>query len=192
MTSSEPARSLRSSKPWRAAALLLWVGVAACSSGSKSPTVASVTSGPITTAGQARPSAARDSLAAYQAYAQCMRSHGVTSFPDPVTTPSGSYGFRTQGVDPKSSAFQSAGEACRAQAPEGWGDSGKPLTPAQQQQWLNWAKCIRTHGVPDFPDPTFGNGGTVGIARGGESSPQVQTAMDACKAQMPTTGGLGG
>ena len=121
-----------------------------------------------------------------------MRSHGVPNFPDPVTTPSGSYGFRTQGIDPKSPVVQAAGEACRAQAPEGWGGGGKPLTPAQQQQWLDWAKCVRTHGAPDFPDPTFGDGGTVGITQSGEGSPQVQSAMDACKSKMPTTGGLGG
>jgi len=193
MTSSQSARRVRSTKWWPAAAAVVWVAATACSSGSASPTVASVAT-TSTTAGKTATTAApaRDSLAAYQAFAQCMRSHGVANFPDPVTTPGGSYGFRTQGVDPKSAAFQSAGDACRSQAPEGWGDNGKPLTPAQQQLWLSWAKCIRTHGVPDFPDPTFGNGGTVGIDRSGESSPQLQSAMNACKGQQPTVGGLGG
>jgi hypothetical protein len=48
-----------------------------------------------------------------------MRSHGVANFPDPVSTPSGGYGFRTQGIDPKSSAFQSASEACDELVPGG-------------------------------------------------------------------------
>jgi hypothetical protein len=120
-----------------------------------------------------------------------MRSHGVSNFPDPVATPGGGYGFRTQGVDPKSSAFQSASQACNALVPGGWGSTGKPLSPAQQQQWLDWAKCIRAHGVPDFADPTF-SGGEVHITRGDGSSPQAQSAMDTCKSQMPSTGGLGG
>jgi hypothetical protein len=120
-----------------------------------------------------------------------MRSHGVTNFPDPVETPSGDYGFRTQGIDPKSSAFQSATQTCDKLVPSGWGGTGKSLTPAQQQQWLNWAKCIRAHGVPDFADPTF-SGEEVHITGGDTNSPQLQSAMDACKAQMPSTGGLGG
>jgi len=176
-----------------AAAVVLGVAVAACSGGSPSSAVPSAGAGPTTTASQTGGSSSGGTtpLAKALAYSQCMRSHGVPNFPDPVATPSGGYGFRTQGVDPKSSAFQSASEACNALVPGGWGTTGQQLSPAQQQQWLNWAKCIRAHGVADFADPTF-SGGEVHITRGEESSPQVQSAMDACKAQMPSTGGLGG
>jgi hypothetical protein len=125
------------------------------------------------------------------AYAQCMRGHRVSNFPDPVATPSGGYGFRTQGVDPNSSAFQSASQACNALVPGGWGSTGKPLSPAQQQQWLDWAKCVRAHGVPDFADPTF-SGDEVHTNAGEGSSPQLQSAVDACKSQMPSAGGVGG
>jgi hypothetical protein len=123
-----------------------------------------------------------------------MRSHGEPNFPDPVTTPNGGYGFLTQGVDPKSSAFRSAGEACNALAPEGWGTTGQQLSTAQQQQWLNWATCVRAHGAPNFADPTFSAGGAVHIAGGGAAgtSPQVQSAIDACRSRMPASGGLGG
>jgi hypothetical protein len=52
--------------------------------------------------------------------------------------------------------------------------------------------CIRVHGVPNLPDPTFSSGDEVHIAApGGLSSPQMQRAMDTCKSQMPSTGGLG-
>jgi hypothetical protein len=121
-----------------------------------------------------------------------MRSHGVANFPDPVLTPSGGYGFRTRGIDPQSSAFESASQTCNALVPGGWQTPGQQLTPVQQQQWLNWAKCIRAHGVPDFADPTF-SGNEVRIT-GGEAgiSAQLQSAMDACKTRMPSAGGLGG
>jgi hypothetical protein len=122
-----------------------------------------------------------------------MRSHGVPNFPDPSPTPDGGYGFRTQGVDPSSSAFQSASGTCNALVPGGWQSSGPELTPAQQQLWLNWAKCIRAHGLPDFADPTFSSGGEVQITGGGAGiSAQLQSAMDACKSQLPSVGGLGG
>jgi hypothetical protein len=94
-------------------------------------------------------------------------------------------------VDPKSSAFQSASQTCDALVPGGWGTTGQQLSSAQQQQWLDWAKCIRAHGVPDFADPTF-SGAEVHITRDAGSSPQVQSAMDACKSRLPSTGGLGG
>jgi hypothetical protein len=171
--------------------LLLWVTVvvalgatiAGCSSGSAVPTVGS-------TAGSGSGSGSGSSLAEAVAYSQCLRGHGVPNFPDPVQTPSGGYGYRTTGIDPNSAAFQGALQACRA-LPSPWNSTGQELSPAQQQAWLNWAKCIRAHGVPDFPDPTF-SGSEVRETGAGSSSPQLQSAMDACKSQQPSVGGLGG
>jgi hypothetical protein len=121
-----------------------------------------------------------------------MRSHGVPNFPDPVLTTHGDYGYRTTGINPQSPAFQGAGQACKAVAPEGWsGSTGPELSPAQQQAWLTWAKCIRSHGVADFADPTF-SGSEVHVSRDATSSPQLQSAMNTCKSQMPSSGGLGG
>src|SRR5262249_46489495 len=43
-------------------------------------------------------------------------------------------------------------------------ESGRPtpnrtITPADQADYLKGARCMRSHGVPDFPDPTFENNG---------------------------------
>ena len=80
-------------------------------------------------------------------------------------------------------------EACKSLTPDWW-TTGPQLSSAQQQAWLTWAKCIRAHGVPDFADPTF-SGSEVHITDGGATgtSPQVQSAMQACKSQMPSSGG---
>jgi hypothetical protein len=75
--------------------------------------------------------------------------------------------------------------------PSPWNSAGQELTPAQQQAWLDWAQCIRTHGVTDFPDPTF-SGSEVRDSGIGSNSSQLQSAIDACKPQMPSVGGLGG
>jgi hypothetical protein len=55
---------------------------------------------------------------------------------------------------------------------------------------LKLAECMRTHGVPNFPDPkiqTSGHG--VAIAIGGNgvdpNAPQFQAAQKACKAYQP-------
>lgn len=175
-----------------AAAVAMGVTVAACSGGSKSPTVPAAGSQPTTTAAPAAASGSsgQTPLAQAEAYSQCMRSHGVPNFPDPVQTPSGGYGYRTAGIDGHSAAFQGALQACK-DLPSPWQSTGQQLSSAQQQAWLDWAKCIRSHGMPNLPDPKF-SGGQVQVSGGGSSSQQLQSAMDTCKSQMPSTGGLGG
>jgi hypothetical protein len=90
---------------------------------------------------------ARVSINAGVEFAQCMRNHGVTNFPDPG---SGS-GPR---VAPFSTApaFVAANKACGG----GPGGPGKVHpSEAQRQQAFTFAKCMRAHGLPDFPDPTY-------------------------------------
>lgn len=179
----------RASHLWAVAAVALGVIVAGCSSGSAVPTAGSQ---PTTTAAPTGGSGSSGAspLAEAVAYSQCLRSHGVPNFPDPVQTPSGGYGYRTAGIDPNSSAFQGALQACRA-LPSPWNSTSQQLSSSQQQAWLDWARCIRTHGLPDFPDPTF-SGSQVHDSGIGSSSVQLQSAMDSCKSQRPSVGGLGG
>ncbi|HTW06651.1 MAG TPA: hypothetical protein VME46_04025 [Acidimicrobiales bacterium] len=186
-------RLVHSSLLWTAAAVALGAAVAACSGGPSSPTVPNAGLQPSTTAAPSgRPSSSGHTpLAEAEAYSQCMRSHGVSNFPDPVLTPSGGYGYRTKGIDPGSASFQGAVQACRT-LPSPWQRAGQQLSPAQQQAWLSWAECVRANGVPNFPDPTF-SGRAVQIAgSSGPGAARLQSAMDACKSRMPSTGGLGG
>jgi hypothetical protein len=185
-----PQRGItRGSHLWAALAVAVGVTVAGCSDGSTVPTAGSHSTA---TAAPARGSSSSGAtpLAEAVAYSHCVRSHGVPNFPDPVQTPGGGYGYRTVGIDPNSAAFQGALQACKA-LPSPWNSTGQQLSPAQQQAWLNWAQCIRAHGLPDFPDPTF-SGSEVHDSGIGSSSPQLQQAMDACKSQTPSVGGLGG
>jgi hypothetical protein len=179
---------MRASLLWAAAAVTLGVAAAGCSGGS----VSTAGSQPTTTAASAGGSGSSGAspLAEAVAYSQCIRSHGVPNFPDPVQTPSGDYGYRTAGIDPNSDAFQGALQACKA-LPSPWNTTGQQLSPAQQHGWLSWAQCIRAHGVSDFPDPTF-SGSQVHDSGIGLNSPTLQSAMDACKSQRPSVGGLGG
>jgi hypothetical protein len=116
---------------------------------------------------------------ALERYAQCMRTHGVPDFPDPVngelTLPKAAPG---SDLDPNSSAFRSASRACQSVAPAGFGNG---LTPNIQQQnlALRVAHCMRSHGVSNFPDPTS-NGFKLppGIDT---SSPQFRSAIQTCR-----------
>jgi hypothetical protein len=87
-----------------------------------------------------------------------MRSHGVADFPDPdsggqiqkITNPAQQLGV-------SDSRFNAASAACQALWPY------QLPTQAQQRQQLSndlkLARCMRSHGVPSFPDPTVGPAG---------------------------------
>jgi hypothetical protein len=114
--------------------------IAACGSNSSSPS----SSGGHLTDAQAQQDAVR--------FAGCMRSHGVPSFPDP-TSP---HEFKSSlASNQQSPAFQSAETACQHLLPGG-GPPSHSAAPshAQTVALLAFARCLRSHGFPDFPDPT--------------------------------------
>jgi hypothetical protein len=84
------------------------------------------------------------------AYSACMRSHGLPNSPDP-----NSNGIKldsTRGLDRSSPQFESAEEACKSLLPDG--GRPDPQTASQEQvALLRLARCMRSHGVPNFPDP---------------------------------------
>jgi hypothetical protein len=96
------------------------------------------------------------------AYAQCMRSHGVPAFPDPDSRGNFEINASPNGVNPGSAQFQAAQQTCGKLLPNG----GQP-TPAEQAQGLahalKYSQCMRSHGVPAFPDPTAAGGGGISI-----------------------------
>jgi hypothetical protein len=179
------------SRLWPVLAVSLGATLTACSGGSSSPKVANLGASTTTVALTGNGSSGAASLAQAEAYATCMRSHGVTDFPDPTPAPGGGVGFRfglsakagssANGPDLQSPQFVSAQNACKSLLPNG--GVGRPLSPAAQQQFLNWAACIRAHGVPNFPDPVFSGGGVeIRTPNGGL---QMQAAQEACKSKMP-------
>jgi hypothetical protein len=103
--------------------------------------------------------AGSDPEATALAYSKCMRSHGLPSFPDPVSGPNGKVAITFGKFDPNSPQVKAAEQACKSIVPP---DNGvnQAIPPNQQAAYLTWAACIRAHGLPDFPDPTF-TGGAV-------------------------------
>jgi hypothetical protein len=119
-----------------------------------------------------------------EAYAKCMRSHGVPTFPDPNST--GQLDASSV-ANLNSTQGRKAQEICRSLAPRRSGQStqGGSLTPQQQAQLLKFARCMRLHGVHTFPDPT-----STGLSLSGvdPNSPQFQAAQKACRSQLPNRG----
>jgi hypothetical protein len=82
-------------------------------------------------------------------FAECIRAHGVSDFPDPNAKNQFEYG-----VSVSPAVWKQATTACKDLQPPGT-LSGK-RTPKQQSASLRFAQCIRDHGVKDFPDPVNG------------------------------------
>jgi hypothetical protein len=89
------------------------------------------------------------------AYSYCMRSHGVTAFPDPDSggeIPKDKVVAAVVG-NPQSPAAQ---RACQHLIPESGLGPPQTATPTRTRlaDSLSFAKCVRAHGFPSFPDPT--------------------------------------
>lgn len=163
---------------------------AGCGGSSPNAGAAHATSSPLTSAHEPSSQPGQLRVRGLLALAACMRKNGVPNFPDPTSkgtlllSPS-------SGIDPQSPSFQAAARACAKLAP-----GGPPggASPAQAQaKALKFARCMRSHGEPNFPDPKFlGGGFTVQLPTGVDpSSPQWQHAMQACQSLSVLPGGGG-
>jgi hypothetical protein len=101
------------------------------------------------------------------AYSACMRRHGVPDFPDPdsrgrikITSGAKANGQKF-GIDTNSPQFAKAQQACQKLQPHGGRPSAQEQAKARETM-LKFSRCMRSHGVPKFPDPQFGaNGGAM-------------------------------
>jgi hypothetical protein len=87
-------------------------------------------------------------------FAQCMRTNGVSAFPDPTASGNLTIDQIANGssVDTSSPAWRHAIGVCKGLEPAGF--TGHKRSAQQQGVAVEFAQCIRNHGVPDFPDPT--------------------------------------
>ena len=103
-------------------------------------------------------------------YISCLVSHGVH--------------ITARGVNRNLPALRRAEQACRSLQPHG----AEPITTQDQVYYLRAAQCMRAHGVPQFPDPVFANGGVhFPVPRGLDThTPQVTTAIAICRRLIPS------
>jgi len=130
---------------------------AGCGSGSPSSGVAHLstsTSGSSLTSGggSSSPESSASTQQKIVAYGQCMRTHGVPNFPD-----SGSGGSKEAVVralkEVSNSQADAAQTACQRLQPGG-GQPNQAQLAQHLSDLLAFARCMRTHGIPNFPDPT--------------------------------------
>ena len=119
------------------------------------------------------------------AFARCLRSHGIPRWPDPGTDGSfdkqklrqrGIDFARVQAVEDRycHADFESPGQA-------------QTIPAADRADYLEAAACMRRHGFPDFPDPTFaGHSVAVHIpASIDQNSSRFKSAATTCTRLIP-------
>lgn len=149
---------MRRSAPKNLAALAsLLLLLAGCAKSGDSPSVASAagTSGtPVSKASSTASDVVTQYIAGARKYVQCMRAEGV-NLPDPG--PKGEIDYSVLGGNPKRDPkFLAASQKCASlmpPMPDELQPKGDPLTPQQIEWARQYAKCVRAHGVPSFPDP---------------------------------------
>lgn len=117
-------------------------------------------------------------------YAKCMRSNGVTKFPDPVR----GKGLQVNGneVGADSPTYKAADAKCKPLMPGG--GNGGDNAPKDRAAALKYSKCMRSHGVPKFPDPNPNgglnlDGGKIGMS---PDDPTFKAALKACQSYLGT------
>ena len=89
------------------------------------------------------------------AFARCLRSHGLPKWPDPTSS----------GVFDKSKLRQTGYGVSQVRAVEDGpckqllpaSPAAPSINAAERIDYLKAAACMRSHGFPNFPDPTFPN-----------------------------------
>jgi hypothetical protein len=101
--------------------------------------------------GSTQGSSNRQALVALRQYARCVRAHGLPGFPDPVVQSNGHPVF----PDSAPRIPQAIQQACRAVAARIPPDytATTAVSSSDFQKLLHLARCIRAHGIPDWPDP---------------------------------------
>jgi hypothetical protein len=157
------------------AVLLLVAGLAGCSApGDRAA--------PTATTGR------QDVVAVMHELVRCARANGMPNLPDPQIDANGQPHFPENTPDPPQSVLRACQSILdRLPAPPGEREANPAAVPAL----VRFAKCIREHGFPGFPDPQPDGSFKVselpqGIKPG---NPPFDEALRACRQVNPTPDG---
>lgn len=156
------------------------IGLAACS-GPSSPHVASLgkTSGDGSVSTTTMP--ARSPTQLLDEWATCMRSHGDPDQVDPTVDATKVIQITLGGHDGVGGENGACGSYLSAAQTALGG--GTPAASSSEATALKFAQCMRSNGVPTYPDPTTGNNQTVHASSGSDlnpANPTFQAASSLC------------
>jgi hypothetical protein len=130
------------------------------------------------------------------AFSRCMRAHGVANFPDPTSNGALPKVTPQQAANPQ---FRAAQRACQNLLPPGTNDQ---FPPGEVRLlligMLRFSQCMRSRGVPNWPDPTTDSEGrpefplshVPGTNRNYWHSSRISRVGNECQSELPRA--LGG
>jgi hypothetical protein len=126
-------------------------------------------------------------------YAECLHQQGLVM--ENYTADDGSTQSRPDKHKNDIARIEAATRACESQRPEQI--QGTAPAAADIEAMRRYAACIRSKGVPDYPDPDPATGQpplSDDLARRIKENPAMRTAMEACRNVLPqsTSGGVNG
>jgi hypothetical protein len=106
-----------------------------------------------------------------------MRENGIPDFADPQPNEGGAQILLPDGVTPEKA--KEVGEKCKQYLPSG--DNVNPNAaedPQATERMKKFAECMRTNGLPAFPDPEPGGG--LKLSDVDQNDPKYRSAQQAC------------
>lgn len=112
----------------------------------------------------------------------CFRAHGLPAFPDPVYDPSdGRWHFSNEQPPLTAQVRQSCASVMPHTTP------ASPIPTARLNELLAFARCMRSHGSTEWPDPTVD--GVFHTAIDTKHDANAQAAATACERYLASSGG---
>jgi hypothetical protein len=155
--------------------VLLLAGLAGCSATGGAGAATTTTSG------------RQDAAAVWRELVRCARANGMPNLPDPQIDSNGRASFPNGTPDPPASVRRACQSIYDRLPPSARGEQARP--PADMQALLRYARCMREHGVTDFPDPDAEGNFRKPAGSAGPDTSGFERAMRACRQLDPNQKG---
>jgi hypothetical protein len=162
--------------------------------GSSLPTVGTTSSiaspTPAAPVSTARPGATRTQTVStlVQQLDICIHHHGAPNFPDPYVDAAGKVAFPDSAPDLPTDA-QAACQHIIDQLPNPGNAGPTAISGSEYQRWLQFAVCMRSHGLPAWPDPKSDGSFPLPASLRGSTSSGIAPAFEACRSLDPNPDG---
>lgn len=127
-------------------------------------------------------------------FSRCMRSNGLPSFPDPLPGQVTAKFPNAQDLGVSTSVYQTAQDTCQHLLPNGGSAPNQTELQQELSGMRSFSQCMRSRGVPNWPDPTVDSQGRpvfdlgrAGISRSTARSARLTATMHDCGHLMPSS-----
>ena len=121
-------------------------------------------------------------------FVRCARANGMPNLPDLRLDSNGQVSVPEGTPEPPKSVERACRSIWERLPASAAGDRGRP--PADIQALLRYARCMREHGIADFPDPQADGRFPLPASLRGGKTPSFLRANQACRQLNPNPKGL--